>query len=60
MPATSKRQYELMAAVANGWKGGPAGLSAAEAKKYIASQPSAKGLPDRAPKGKAAAPKRRR
>jgi|KBSSwiStaDraftv2_1062776.scaffolds.fasta_scaffold360953_5 hypothetical protein len=48
MPATSKKQYELMAAVAHGWKGGPKGLSAAEAKKYISSQPTAKGLPDKA------------
>lgn len=58
MPATSKRQFELMKAVASGWKGGPKGLSQAEAKKYIASQPTAKGLPERV-KAKGGKAKRR-
>ena len=50
MPATSKKQYEMVQAIAHGWKGGPKGFSQAEAKKFVSSQPTAKGLPTTAPR----------
>lgn len=56
MPATSKKQYELMKAVEHGWQKGPKGLSQAEAKEYVKPQPTAKGLPEKAKPS----PKRRR
>lgn len=52
MPATSKKQFRFMQAVAHGTaRKKPKGLSKAEAKEFVSGQ-SPKGLPEKKKKGR--------
>ena len=51
-PATSKKQWRLIKAIADGTAKETHGMTRQQAKEYISKQPTPKGLPETAPNTK--------